>query len=49
MPQVTERVAVALAELIAHSTHYIDLHTGGIALDIWPMSGYVMRPTKSGG
>jgi predicted deacylase len=41
---VTERVAHALSELIRAADFYIDLHTGGTALAVWPMAGYVLHP-----
>src|ERR1043166_8081406 len=34
---VTERTAWALAELIRTADYYIDLHTGGTTLSIWPL------------
>lgn len=41
---VTERVAYELSELIRAADYYIDLHTGGTALAVWPMTGYVLHP-----
>ncbi len=41
---ITERVAAALSELIRCAGYYIDLHTGGTALAVWPMTGYVLHP-----
>jgi predicted deacylase len=41
---VTERTAHALAELIRAADYYIDLHTGGLALSIWPLVGYMLHP-----
>lgn len=41
---VTERVAHELSELIRAADYYIDLHTGGTALAVWPMTGYVLHP-----
>ncbi len=41
---ITERVAAALSELIRAADYYIDLHTGGTALAVWPMTGYVLHP-----
>jgi predicted deacylase len=40
----TERVAAALSALIRSADYYIDLHTGGTALAVWPMTGYVLHP-----
>ena len=37
---VTLRTAVALTALIESADYYIDLHSGGIVMDVWPMSGY---------
>ncbi|GIS59986.1 MAG: hypothetical protein CM1200mP2_22110 [Planctomycetaceae bacterium] len=37
---VTLRTAVSLSALIASADYYIDLHSGGIVMDVWPMSGY---------
>lgn len=36
----TERVAAALAGMIRDSDHYIDLHTGGTELAVFPLAGY---------
>ena len=44
---ITERVAHALSELIRSADYYIDLHTGGLALAVWPMTGYVLHPDKT--
>lgn len=41
---VTERIAHALSALIRSADYYIDLHTGGTALAVWPMTGYVLHP-----
>jgi predicted deacylase len=41
---VTERTAHALAEQIRAADYYIDLHTGGLALSIWPLVGYMLHP-----
>ncbi len=38
----TERTATALAALIRDSNHYIDLHTGGTELSVFPLAGYMM-------
>lgn len=37
---VTERIAAALSELIGQADYYIDLHTGGTELSVWPLAGY---------
>lgn len=36
----TEQVAHALTELIATADYYIDLHTGGNIMHVWPLAGY---------
>lgn len=40
----TERAAHALSELIRAADYYIDLHTGGTAFSVWPLTGYVLHP-----
>ena len=37
---VTQRAAHAVSELIRQSDFYIDLHTGGTELSVWPLTGY---------
>ena len=37
---VTEQVGHALSKLIRTSDYYIDLHTGGNIMDVFPLSGY---------
>jgi predicted deacylase len=41
---ITERTAWALSELIRSADFYIDLHTGGTALSVWPLTGYMLHP-----
>ena len=41
---VTERTAHCLSELIRQADFYIDLHTGGTTLAVWPMTGYMLHP-----
>lgn len=41
---VTERTAQALSTLIRAAGFYLDLHTGGTTLSVWPMTGYVLHP-----
>src|SRR5262245_46369698 len=41
---VTEQVAHALASLIRDSDCYIDLHTGGRHLSVYPLTGYMLHP-----
>ena len=40
---LTERVAFELAELISTVDYYIDLHTGGVRMRIWPLAGYLLH------
>jgi predicted deacylase len=40
---VTERVAFELSELIRQTDYYIDLHTGGTELSVYPLAGYVLH------
>jgi predicted deacylase len=39
----TERIAFALSALIRSADLYIDLHTGGTRLMVWPLCGYVLH------
>lgn len=39
---ITERTAHALCRLIAAADYYIDLHTGGTTIDIYPLAGYAL-------
>lgn len=41
---ITERIAHLLSQLIRSADYYIDLHTGGTTLAVWPMTGYVLHP-----
>jgi predicted deacylase len=41
---ITERIAHSLSELIRTADYYIDLHTGGTTLSVWPMTGYMLHP-----
>lgn len=41
---ITERVAFALSRLIRSADYYIDLHTGGTRLQVYPLAGYVLHP-----
>lgn len=40
---ITEQTAFALSELIRKVDYYIDLHTGGTELSVYPLAGYVMH------
>lgn len=41
---ITERTAHALSELIRTADFYIDLHTGGRIMSVWPLVGYKLVP-----
>lgn len=41
---ITQRTAYALSQLIETADYYIDLHTGGTALTVFPLAGYVLHP-----
>jgi predicted deacylase len=41
---ITEQTAHALSELIRSADYYIDLHTGGTILSVWPLTGYMLHP-----
>ncbi|WP_425615785.1 succinylglutamate desuccinylase/aspartoacylase family protein [Anatilimnocola sp. NA78] len=40
---VTEQIACALSALIRTTDLYIDLHTGGTRLTVWPLTGYMLH------
>ncbi|MBS0206860.1 MAG: succinylglutamate desuccinylase/aspartoacylase family protein [Planctomycetes bacterium] len=40
---ITEQTAWALSEFIRRADFYIDLHTGGTELSVYPLAGYVMH------
>jgi predicted deacylase len=40
---VTERAAHELSALIRDADAYIDLHTGGLALQVFPLAGYMLH------
>jgi len=44
---ITEQAAFALSELIRAADYYIDLHTGGTALSVWPLAGYMLHTNAS--
>ncbi len=44
---ITEQTAHALTELIAQSDFYIDLHTGGTTMSVFPLVGYVLHPDET--
>jgi len=41
---ITEQIAHQLSELIRQADYYIDLHTGGTAMQVLPLAGYVLHP-----
>lgn len=43
---VTEQTAFALSQLIEAADFYIDLHTGGTELSVFPLAGYVLHADK---
>lgn len=43
---VTERIAFALSALIRSADFYIDLHTGGTRLTVWPLVGYTLHANR---
>lgn len=43
---ITERTAAALSKLIQSADFYIDLHTGGTRLQVYPLAGYVLHPRR---
>lgn len=42
----TERIAFELAELLRDADYFIDLHTGGVKLRLWPLTGYLLHPDQ---
>jgi predicted deacylase len=40
---ITEQTACALSQLIRSADYYIDLHTGGTELSVYPLAGYMMH------
>ncbi len=40
---VTQQTAFALSELIRSADFYVDLHTGGTELSVFPLTGYVLH------
>jgi len=41
---LTERVADNLSSLIGASDYYLDLHSGGTRLHVYPLAGYMLHP-----
>ncbi len=44
---ITERTAHALSAVIREADAYIDLHTGGLALRVYPLAGYMLHHDSS--
>lgn len=44
---ITEQTAWALSELIRAADYYIDLHTGGTELSVYPLAGYCMHDNEA--
>lgn len=42
---ITERVASEISIFIRESDYFIDMHTGGLAYDIYPLTGYMLHPS----
>lgn len=40
---ITERTAHALSQLIGQADYYIDLHTGGTGMAVYPLAGYCLH------
>ncbi len=43
---ITEQVASALTKLIEAADLYIDLHSGGITMDVYPLAGYMLGESQ---
>ena len=41
---ITERAASQISALIKKADYFIDMHTGGLAFDIYPLVGYMLHP-----
>ena len=39
---VTQQVAAALTQLIQSADLYLDLHSGGVAMEVYPLAGYML-------
>lgn len=42
---ITERVASQISTFIKKADCFIDMHTGGLAYDIYPLAGYMLHPS----
>lgn len=43
---ITERTAAAFSKLIQSADFYIDLHTGGTRLQVYPLAGYMLHSQR---
>ncbi|MDP1798343.1 MAG: M14 family metallopeptidase [Planctomycetaceae bacterium] len=43
---ITEQTAATLTKLIQSADVYIDLHTGGTRLQVYPLTGYMLHPNR---
>lgn len=41
---ITESVASQISALIRKADYFIDMHTGGLTYDIYPLAGYMLHP-----
>ena len=44
---ITEQTAFALSEVIRSADNYIDLHTGGTELSVYPLAGYMLHANQT--
>lgn len=42
---ITERAASQITALINEADYFIDMHTGGLSYDIYPLAGYMLHPS----
>ncbi|GAB3915708.1 succinylglutamate desuccinylase/aspartoacylase family protein [Larkinella terrae] len=42
---VSEKTADWISALIREADYYVDMHTGGLAYDIFPLAGYMLHPS----
>ncbi|MGV3556501.1 succinylglutamate desuccinylase/aspartoacylase family protein [Larkinella arboricola] len=42
---VSEQTADRISALIRTADYYVDMHTGGLAYDIYPLAGYMLHPS----
>jgi predicted deacylase len=42
---VSEQTADRISALIREADYYVDMHTGGLAYDIYPLAGYMLHPS----